>query len=827
MATTASSSKIKATDLTDAQLLTLISGHDFWQSEALPDAHIPAIRMSDGPHGLRYQAGEGDHLGINESAKATAFPTASASANSWDPDLLRQMGEAIGQEARSLGVDIVLGPGVNIKRNPLGGRNFEYFSEDPYLAGTLAAAWIRGLQSAGAGASLKHFAGNNQEAVRLLSDSLIDPVALHELYLEAFRIAVTTSQPETVMNSYNKVNGTYMSEHDYLLNTVLRGQWGFKGAVITDWGALDDPVKSLNAGTDLEMPGDEHFFRPVLKKALRNGDLNRAALTRAGEKLIRIATKDRPKAPADRDTLLSDHAKLAETIAEQSAVLLKNKDQVLPLHTDTPVLLVGAMADETRYQGVGSSHINPVSHVSIKAGLEAAGITVHYEPGYADDTTSPELRAAAVEAAATAEQVIVVVGLPEAAESEGFDRSDMKLPAAQNALVTALAAVNPHVVVLLVAGAPVELPWREQVAGLMALYLGGQEIGTAAARLLFGTVSPSGHLAETYPMAYADVPSSALFGQNPHSVPYAESLYVGYRYYDKADVPVAYPFGFGLSYTTFDYSDITLQPTTITADTAADTTAVTVRLTVTNTGTLPGATVVQAYVGDSEQLRLTPRKALKGYRKIFLEPGASSTVTVDLPLQAFCHWREDQQRWALTSSAYNVFIALDSQTILQQFSVTATGEPADDISTTNSAPAATASDTPAVRDTSNVPAWYQQPRGLPSVSDFTALSGYHVAPVPIPQAGHLTAMNTPRELSRFSRIVAKFTQIMLKQKLDAAGNPPDSPESNFLRLTILDTPLVRLAQQSSGLLKPWHVRLLVGLANQPVRSKLFRKGGAR
>ncbi|WP_288529910.1 glycoside hydrolase family 3 C-terminal domain-containing protein [uncultured Secundilactobacillus sp.] len=779
--------------LTEAQKLRLVSGHDFWQSESIADVGIPAIRMSDGPHGLRYQATESDHLGINESVEATAFPTASASANSWDLGLLRRMGEAIGREARSLGVDVVLGPGVNIKRNPLGGRNFEYFSEDPQLAGQLAAAWISGLQSTGTGASLKHFAGNNQETDRLLSDSLIDQTALHELYLEAFRIAVMTAEPKTVMNAYNKVNGTYMSENTYLQTTVLRDQWGFQGAIVTDWGALNNPVESVNAGTDLEMPGNQHFFMGNLKKGLASGALKPAALDRAADKVTAIATTQRPKGISNREKLLSSHADLSQKIEEESAVLMINRDHVLPLDQHQDVLLVGEMARHTRFQGAGSSHINAPEVVSIEKGLRRAGATVDYVAGYSlTGKGDANLVAEAAQAAQKASQVVVVVGLPNEAESEGFDRQHMRLPDNQNEVVSALTAVNQNVVVLLVAGAPVELPWRSEVAGLMALYLGGERVGAAAANLLLGEISPSGHLAESYPVSYADVPSSALYGQNPRSVPYAESLYVGYRYYDKANLAVAFPFGYGLSYTTFNYGEPQLNRHVLGADEAG----LTLTLTVENTGNVAGATVLQLYVSATDQDQLIPEKALQGFRKVWLDPGERQTVKLPIEKHAFERWQDDRQAWQVAPGGYQIFLGTSSRNKIATFDVQVAGSPLEKVS---------------------IPAWYRQPNGQPTVGDFESLSGLKPAPLPELQAGQLTQMNTPRELSRFSTIVKKVTEMILSQMQSQAGNQPGSPEAAFLETIVLDTPLIRLAQQSSGSLKKWQVTSLVWLANHSLQ----------
>ncbi|MDN6597041.1 MAG: glycoside hydrolase family 3 C-terminal domain-containing protein, partial [Lentilactobacillus parabuchneri] len=465
----------KLTKLTPEELISLTSGADFWKSVAISEKQIPSFRMSDGPNGLRYQASAGDALGINESAISTCFPTASAVACTWDPDLVSEMGQAIGLEARSLNVDMVLGPGINIKRNPLCGRNFEYFSEDPYLAGMIGAAWIKGLQSKGAAACLKHFAGNNQENDRLLSDSLIDPTALHEMYLEAFRIAVQTAQPEGIMCSYNKINGTYSSDNDYLLTEMLRNQWGFKGAVITDWGALNNKVASINAGTDLEMPTSRGMFDPEAVKALKDGHLKRSAVNRAAGNVIRIAETKRPAFKGDRTTLLKDNGELAQRIEENAAVLLKNDDQILPISTSEKILVVGQMAVDTRYQGAGSSHINPPSHTSILQGVDKAKIAYDYQQGYGfSNSNTGALTEAAIAAAKNAKTVVFVAGLPESDESEGFDRQNMNLPANQNALIESLAAVNPNLIGLLVAGAPTELPWLSKVKGLINLYLGGQ-----------------------------------------------------------------------------------------------------------------------------------------------------------------------------------------------------------------------------------------------------------------------------------------------------------------------------------------------------------------
>lgn len=772
-------------DLSDQEAIKLTSGQDFWRSEAV--AGIPAIRMSDGPHGLRYQAQAVDHLGINEAVPATAFPTASASASSWDPSLLKQMGAAIAEEARSLNVDVVLGPGVNIKRNPLGGRNFEYFSEDPLLAGTLATAWIQGLQAHGVGASLKHYAGNSQETDRLRSDSLIDATALHELYLEAFRMAVTQSQPETVMIAYNLLNGTYMSDHQYLLNTVLRGQWGFHGAVVSDWGALNDKVAALNAGTDLEMPSSGHLFDKPALAALKHGQLKHTALTRAVTNIATLAQRKRPAFEGAREALLQAHLGLAQQIEENSAVLMKN-DGLLPLHAKRKLAVIGALAKQTRIQGAGSSHITTPQTISILAGLQAAGHACTYAPGYAlDHMADPGLVEAAQAAAQAAEDVIMVLGLPATAEAEGSDRSDLALPAAQVALLHAVAQVNPNIVVVLVAGSVVTTEWAADAKAVLNLFLGGEAVGAAAERLLFGAVSPSGKLAETYPLKYQDVPSSALYGKQPLSVPYAESLYVGYRYYDKARQAVAFPFGFGLSYTTFALRQVRLSAAQLNATDQG----LSVTVNVTNTGSLRGAEVIQVYVSADDQDQLVPLQTLAAFKKVWLDPGAAQTITIPLPKRAFCRWDDAQQRFTLAGGAWHVNVGTSSRDLPATLALTV--------------------DAPAFRI--DAPAWYRQPKGLPNVEAFSAFSGLQPATQRPPRPGDFTRLSVPRDLAKFSMVARLVAKAVIANMQKNDGTAPDSPEGQFLATIVWDTPLVRLAQQSGGSLKLWMVNLLVGLAN--------------
>lgn len=770
-------------ELTDAEAIALTSGRDFWSTESV--AGIASIRLSDGPHGLRYQALASDHLGINEAVPATAFPTASASASSWDVTLLAQMGAAIAEEARLMKVDIVLGPGVNLKRNPLGGRNFEYFSEDPFLAGKMAAAWINGLQGNGVGASLKHHARNSQETARLRSNSLIDATALHELYLEAFRLAVTEAQPETVMTAYNLVNGTYMTDHAYLLQTVLRDQWGFAGLVVSDWGALNDKVASLNAGTDLEMPSSGHLFDKAAKKALASGALTRENLTRAVEKIAAVADKKRPESAAKFADLQKQHGDLAQLIEENSAVLMKN-DGALPLSEGRKLTVIGALAEKTRIQGAGSSHITTPENISILDGLKNAGHDYTYLPGYdLTGTANQELSALAVAQARIAEDIVVVLGLPDTAEAEGNDRADLLLPANQRALLRALTEVNTNVIVVLVAGSVVDTSWSTQVRAILNVFLGGQRVGAATERLLFGLANPSGKLAESYPHRYADVPSSALYNQQPLSVPYAESLYIGYRYYDKAQIAVAYPFGFGLSYTTFELSGITLN------DASTEKSVVDVAVTVTNTGVMQGAEVVQVYVGYGDQTQLTPLKTLAAFQKIRLEPLESAQLILPIPQHALEKWDEAAQQFVVAGGQWHVYVGTSSQEIDAVLALSQEGVPF------NKA----------------VPKWYQQPVGLPQLADFTALSGLKAELLSVQKPGSFTRLSVPRDLAKYSRLVRKLALFIIASMQKSDHVSPESPEGKFLATIVWDTPLIRLAQQIGGSLKVGLVDFLVGLAN--------------
>ncbi|KRD40268.1 hypothetical protein ASE27_04810 [Oerskovia sp. Root918] len=668
--------------MTLTEKASLTSGANFWNTKPVDRLGVPSIMLTDGPHGLRKQGGAADHLGLNASLPATCFPTAATLANSWDPGLVERVGEALGTEAAAEGVSVLLGPGLNIKRNPLAGRNFEYFSEDPLLAGRLAAAQIRGIQSQGVAASAKHFAVNSQETHRMSMDEVVDERALHETYLEAFRIAVTEGRPWTVMSSYNKVNGTYANEHCELLDEILRKQWGFDGLVVTDWGGNNDRVAGLVAGNALEMPSTDGVTDAEVVRAVQEGRLDEAVLdARVDELLALIARTERARAqgprtpdgaaPVDHDA----HHALAVEAARRSVVLLRNARGTLPLGSHSGrVAVIGDFAASPRYQGAGSSLVNPTRVDVALDALRASELdVVGYEPGYArrdagrgawDSSSSVRRRRKAVRLAERADVVLLFLGLDESAEAEGVDRTHMRLARNQLALTRELTALGVPVVVVLAGGAPVELPFAEHVDAIVHGYLGGQGGGQAIADVLTGRADPAGRLAETYPLRYTDVPSSATFGRTEATSEHRESIYVGYRHADKVGLPVRYPFGHGLSYTTFEHSDL-----------AADREGV--QVTVTNTGDRAGTETVQVYVeapGAAEGAFRAPRE-LAGFAKVALAPGERASVSVELAEHAFDAYDTGAHEWRTVPGTYTVQVGASSRDLRLTACVEIDGEP--------------------------------------------------------------------------------------------------------------------------------------------------------
>ena len=635
----------------------MCSGLDFWHLKEVEHLGIPKVMVSDGPHGLRKQDEKGDHLGINDSIKAVCFPPAVLSACSFDRGLMEEMGKAIGREAQANDVSVVLGPAVNIKRSPLCGRNFEYYSEDPYLAGEIAAAFVKGVQSQHVGTSIKHFAANNQEYRRMSSSSEVDERTLREIYFPAFETAVKKAQPYTFMCSYNQINGTFASENKWLLTDVLRGEWGFKGYVMSDWGAVNDRVKGLEAGLELEMPASGGDNDAMIVKAVKDGVLEEKILDQAVERILRIIFEYADHRKPQEFTMEKDHEE-AQHIAEESMVLLKNENHILPLKTSEKAAFIGGFARNPRFQGGGSSHINCFKTTNVLDSVPCDAQVVYAEGFPADrDFYDKALADEAVKAAAEADKAVIFAGLPESFESEGYDRSHMRLPECQNRLITEILKVQPNTVIVLHNGSPVEMPWLGEIKGLLETYLGGQAGGAAAANILYGKINPSGELAETMPLKLSDNPSYLNFGGG-EKVEYREGIFVGYRYYDTKEMDVVFPFGYGLSYTTFAYSNLKLS---MENPTEKDT--VMVSADVTNTGKSAGKEVVQLYIRDLTGSAIRPEKELKGFEKVFLEPGETKTVTMELNKRSFAWYNTKLHDWFAASGDYEILVGASSRDI--------------------------------------------------------------------------------------------------------------------------------------------------------------------
>lgn len=662
--------------LADDRKAALCLGSDFWHTAPIPELGVEPLRLSDGPHGLRTPPDRGDHVGLSGSVPATCFPTAAALAASWDRELLREVGVALGVEARAQDVAVLLGPGINIKRSPLCGRNFEYFSEDPHLAGRLAAALVQGLQSQQVGASVKHFAANNQETDRLRISADVDERTLREIYLPAFEYVVTTARPWTVMCAYNKVNGVPASQHRWLLHDLLRGEWGFDGLVVSDWGAVHDPVAAVAAGLDLQMPPDLGSADRAITAAVSSGRLPRSALDAAATRVLALVQRARRRRPAAVDRRA--HHELARRAAAAGIVLLKNDGGLLPL-ADAPglsVAVIGELARTPQIQGAGSSQVNPtevdVPLQELGAALPSAQVSfaAGYQLGGGPD---PALAGEALRIAADADVVVVFLGLPPGAESEGYDRGDLDLPAVQADLVRQLArAAGTRLVVVLCTGAAVVTTgWDRQAAAVLECWLAGQGAGAALARVLTGAVNPSGRLAETIPRRLADCPSFLNFPGEQGHVRYGEGVFVGYRGYDAAGRPVAYPFGHGLSYTRFGYRDLRVAQS---GSADAGDLAVAVTCTVTNLGQRAGSEVVQLYVGDPVASVARPPRELKGFTKLHLQPGEQRAVRFDLTARDLSFWSPAHQRWVLEPGEFRVAVGASSRDLRLQRRIAVRGQ---------------------------------------------------------------------------------------------------------------------------------------------------------
>ena len=752
--------------------ISLCTGGDFWHTKAMPQYGIPAIMMSDGPHGLRCQAAEADMIGINESLPATCFPTAVTAGATWNRKLYAAEGEAIGREGAAAGVSVVLGPGCNIKRNPLGGRNFEYISEDPYFAGKMAAAFIRGQQSAGVASSVKHFAVNSQEYKRQNGDSQLDERTFREIYLTPFEIAVKEGNPGTVMCSYNKINGIHASDSKALLTDILRNEWGFDGLVVTDWGALNDRIEGYKAGCDLNMPGGSKFMEKAALDAVHSGELDEAYIDATVERILRLVEKSQgiPAPQIDWDT----HHALALKVAEQGAVLLKNEDNILPL-AESDMALIGYMAANLRYQGSGSSHINPTKLINISDALPCVPCCACGDK--LGNVTEQELRDA-VEAAKKQKIAVVVVGLPDSYESEAFDRDHMRLPEGHNKLVEAVAEANPNTVVVLLGGSAMELPWADQVKAILYMGLPGQAGGEAAANLLTGKANPCGKLTETWPLFYEDVISKDTFGKK--NTEYREGIYVGYRYYDKAKKSVRYPFGHGLSYTTFAYSDLIVRDRKVSVQ-------------VKNTGAVSGAEVVQLYIAAPKGGFFRPVRELKGFERVELEPGESKTVEFTLDDRSFAIWSEG---WKIPGGTYTVQIGASSRDIRLEQSIEIVGEEI-------SLPVWQAG------------SWYETMSGHPSREEWEKLMGHPVPVISEPKKGQFTMDSTCMEMKEHSFVMK--IQYMVTENIIAKGfggkKDMSDPSYKMMITCATDCPMRSVVISSGGMMNDSLAQGMLHMAN--------------
>jgi beta-glucosidase len=752
--------------------VSLCTGEDFWHTKAMEKYGIPSIMMCDGPHGVRCQNDASDMIGINKSEPATCFPPAVTAGATWNRALYRKEGEAIGKEAAALGVSIVLGPGCNIKRNPLGGRNFEYISEDPYVAGHMAAEFISGLEGTGVGTSLKHFAVNSQEYKRMNGDSRLDERAKREIYFAAFETAVKDGRPSTVMCSYNKINGIHASDSKELLSDVLRGEWGFGGTVVTDWGALNDRIEAFRAGCDLNMPGGSAYMEKATLEAVKSGELDESLIDASVERILRLVERGTniKSEPVDFDA----HHKLSRIIATEGAVLLKNEDEILPLK-ENDTALIGHMADHLRYQGSGSSHINPTKTVNISEAMSDALLCSTADK---DGRVTEEEIAAAKEAARKKSVAVVVVGLPDSYESEAFDRKHMRLPRGHLRLIEAVSEVNPNTVVVLLGGGAMEIPFADKVKAILYAGLPGQAGGEAIADLLTGRANPSGKLTESWPISYDDVISKYTFGvRDPE---YRESIYVGYRYYDKAKKNVRYPFGHGLSYTEFVYKNLTVNGREVSVD-------------IENVGKLCGKEVVELYISPKTEGIFRPVRELKGFEKVHLMPGETKTVRFILDDRSFAVWTDG---WKIPDGEYDIQVGSSSRDIRLKETIRVEGE---------SVPV------PEWQKDS----WYENLDGLPSLEIWKKLMGKNVPISREPKKGDFTMDNSCLEMKDHSlmmKIQYLVTKSIVSKGIEGKKDM-SNPTYKMMITSAVDCPMRAAVINSGGMMTESLARGMVLMAN--------------
>lgn len=755
--------------MTLAEKASLMSGKDFWQTVDIERLGIPSIFLADGPHGVRKQAAQGDHLGLNPSLPATCFPTAATVANSWNQELAERIGTHLGIEAAAQGVHVLLGPGLNIKRSPLCGRNFEYFSEDPYLSGKMAAGYIRGIQSKGVAACPKHFAVNSQELRRMSNDSVLDERTFREIYTTGFEIAVKEGKAQSIMSSYNKINGVYANENKHLLQEILVDEWGFDGFVVTDWGASNSHTEGVRNGSHLEMPTTGKDGQRELIAAVKEGRLAEAILDQRVDELLQVifATHEAIKEQSGSTFDVEAHHLVAKEAAAECVVLLKNEDDILPLKKNTRVAVIGDFADQPRYQGAGSSMVNSTRVDSPLAALKASSLNVlGYEPGFRrNGQADPALIQKACRLAEQADVVLLYLGLDELAESEGMDRSHMSIADNQIELLNTVKLVNDKIVVVMSAGSAVEMPWIKQVSALLHGYLPGQAGAEAMAEVLTGIVNPSGRLSETYPLSLEDTPANRYYPGEEKTSEYREGIFVGYRYYDTAGVPVQFPFGYGLSYTTFAYSELEVSETEVS-------------LTVTNTGKRDGAEVVQIYIAAADSQIFRAAKELKGFSKVFVKAGEQQRVTIPFDDKAFRYFNAVSNRWEIEGGSYRIMAGTDVAGIRLSGTVDIAGTDAPQ---------------PYVRE--QLPAYYSGQIKAVDANEFAALLGH-----PVPLAGW--DRNSELELNDavcqmfYARSV--LARLILKVIVRIKDRSMKKGEPNLNILFIYNIPFRGIAKMTGG-----------------------------
>lgn len=786
----------------------MCSGEDFWHFKGLERLGLPHIAVSDGPHGLRDQiGGKADHLGINASAPATCFPSAATTACAWDEEIVALMAKAIAAEAKAAGISIVLGPGINMKRSPLCGRNFEYFSEDPFLAGKLSVAYVNAMQEEGIGTSLKHYAVNSQENKRMTISEEVDERTLREIYLPAFEMTVKEAQPWTVMNAYNRLSGEYCGENQWLLTDVLKKEWDYKGIVITDWGAENDIVKGIQNGQHIEMPSSKEVGPSKLIQAVKAGNLDESILDQRVNDIIDIIM--RAKETLDKNETIAfskeEHHALAHKIAAESMVLLKNENQTLPLQKEKSYAIIGEMAVSPRYQGSGSSKINPTSVEDAFTALKASGVQCEYAQGYEKTTDKPNdmLISEAQALAKRHDAVILFVGLTESYEAEGFDRTHLRMPKSHLELISKIARVNANLIVVLAGGAPMEMPWIGQAKAVLHSYLGGQATGLAVADLLTGKINPSGKLAETFPLRLEDAPSYRYFNDNPVSALHKEGLYIGYRYYDTAKRNVLFPFGFGLSYTSFKYSGLKVTPKNIRSADSLD--KVKVSFKIKNTGKVDGAESCQIYVKDNEHTAYRPEKELKGFSKVFLKSGEETTVEIMLNKRAFAYFNSEMSDWHIENGTFTILVGASSRDIRLQETMKVT-LPKNEVAISD--------------DAKRLPTYMNGEISYVSNKEFLTLLGREKMPNTAFAKDHIFDRNSSLEDAKDTKY-GKYLYNIIRKVVARAASFETNPE--MIAQTGMQMPLRAFVGQSQGVFSEEMLQNLINILNNQKAGKNMLK----